>query len=314
MKNHYQEVQYLSVSSEQVGRRLDNFLLTNFKNLPKSHLYRIVRKGEIRVNKKRASADYRLIEGDLIRIPPLYLETEKEVLKPKSSVLEELKEAILFENADLIILNKPSGLPVHGGTGMHTGGVIEALRIAREDQKFLELIHRLDRETSGCLLIAKRPSVLRNFHEMLRVGKMKKTYKTLTLGHWKDYKTVVDVALEKSEENGGGRVVKVKESGKTAITEFYREKNYEITSLMSVKLITGRTHQIRVHAAHTGHPLAGDEKYGDKAFNKMLKQQGLKRLFLHAAKIEFQWPESNELFQIEAPLPVELQDFLKSYK
>lgn len=304
-----QSVQYLHVSADQVGRRIDNFLITVLGNLPKSHLYRLIRKGEVRVNKKRIKPDYRLELDDVLRLPPVYVEVKKEpTLDLSIEMLTELRAAILFENEDLIVMNKPAGLPVHGGTGL-SGGLINVLRVARPDQKFLELVHRLDKDTSGCLVIAKKSSILRELHELLRLGKMKKTYKALTLGHWKERKKIVNLPLEKNVMKSGERMVTVSRIGKEAVTEFYEEARFDIASLVTVNLLTGRTHQIRVHAAHSGHPLAGDEKYGDKSFNKIIRQKGLKRLFLHAEKIEFSC--SGKSLSFTAPLPVELVNCLK---
>lgn len=300
---------YVLVDSESAGQRLDNFLITHLKGLPRTRIYRIVRKGEVRVNKGRVKPDYRLIEKDSIRIPPVRL-GDPEILtagRPRPNLA--LLDHILYEDKELMILNKPSGLAVHGGSGISLG-VIESIRLLRPEERTLELVHRLDRDTSGCLMIAKRKSALRNLHEQLKMGEIEKCYLALVQGRWEGHNSV-DVSLLKSQLRSGERMVEVNEGGKSALTEFRALGLYKDTTLVEARLITGRTHQIRVHATHMEHPIAGDEKYGDAAFNKMMKAQGLGRLFLHARQITLRLPETGKRFSIVAPLDNHLTGVLQ---
>ena len=302
-------VSFLEVDAEFAGQRLDNFLLARLKGLPKSRLYRALRKGEVRVNKGRAKPDYRLQTGDLLRIPPFELKPETEIQQPSRGLAEFLESRILFEDRGLIVINKPSGMPVHGGTGL-SSGLIENLRLLRPKEKFLELVHRLDKETSGCLLIAKKRQVLLELHRLLlEKSEIQKRYVALVKGQWKTSQKV-SAPLLKNHLKSGERVVKISEEGKDSTTFFNPLRVYSQATLVEAIPLTGRTHQIRVHATHAGHPLAGDSKYGDDAFNKELRKLGLKRLFLHAASIEFRL--DGQALKFEAPLEDDLASCLKA--
>lgn len=303
-------VRIVEVDEGSAGQRIDNFLLKTLKGVPKTRIYRIVRKGEVRVNKKRIKPDYRLNLGDLVRIPPVRVSDKREPQRPADKVLKQLNDSIIYEDDGLMVLNKPSGLAVHGGSGL-SYGVIEGLRALRPDARFLELAHRLDRDTSGCLVIAKKRSVLRAFHELLREGEMDKVYLALVMGRWKGGGTRVDAPLRKNELKSGERVVRVSKDGKASSTIFTPLTLYKGCSLMRVKLLTGRTHQVRVHAQYSGHPIAGDGKYGDSDFNREMSGRGLKRLFLHAAELHFTLPEHGTV-HVEAPLEHNLQTLLQN--
>ena len=268
--------QAFTVTEEHDGRRIDNYLLPQLKGVPKSLIYRLLRKGKIRVNKKRTKADYRVQSGDLISLPLIRTASDVPVSEPSQAIQERLSQNILYEDSLLMVLNKPAGLAVHGGSGIRLG-VIEVLRIMRPDTHFLELAHRLDRDTSGCLIIAKKRSVLRELHALLRERKVEKRYHALTLGHWKKKRNLIQAPLLKSRNSSGERVVKPSTEGKEAFSEFVVVKTFPTATLVEVTLHTGKTHQIRVHAQYTGHPIAGDEKYGDRAFNRIMKKRGLKR-------------------------------------
>jgi 23S rRNA pseudouridine955/2504/2580 synthase len=295
------------------GQRVDNFLITELKGVPKTRIYRILRKGEVRVNKGRIKPDYRLQSGDVVRIPPIRVAEEAPAPKPGHKTLENIAASVIYEDDALLILNKPSGIAVHGGSGL-SYGIIEALRVLRPEAPFLELGHRLDRETSGCLVIAKKRSALRAFQSLLREGDkggMEKIYLALVKGRWKGGTRRVKAALEKNTLSSGERMVRVSEEGKEALSIFEPVTIYTAASLMRVSLITGRTHQVRVHARHTGHPIAGDDKYGDDDFNKQMAQLGLKRLFLHAHRLRFTLPmEKPRVIDVEAPLAPELEALL----
>lgn len=305
-----QTIQYLTVTNDYSGQRLDNFLMSRLKGLPKSRLYRIIRKGELRINKKRVKPDYRLQEGDIIRIPPLRLAppVTENTLNTKLAAL--LEKAIIFEDKHFLALNKPSGIAVHGGSGIHLG-VIEALRLLRPQLKFLELVHRLDRDTSGCLLLAKKSSVLKELHGLLRSGEIKKTYVALVAGHWPKSLLKVDAPLYKNQLQSGERIVRVQAEGKSSLTEFSVRHYYTESTLVAAMPITGRTHQIRVHAQFAKHPIVGDEKYGDKEINKKMRQLGCKRLFLHASQLEFTLPSIEKTITLNAELPEDLNQLLK---
>ena len=297
----------LEIAPDRAGQRIDNFLLSQLKGVPKSHIYRILRKGEVRVNKGRIKADYRLKAGDLVRIPPIRL-SEKENHQPGDKLLDLINNSIIYEDKKLLVIDKPSGVAVHGGSGI-SFGIIEAIRALRPDFPFFELVHRLDRETSGCLLIAKKRSTLRQLHELFRTDQMQKHYFALVKGAWKEGKRKVDLPLQKNVLKSGERMVEVLKEGKEAISYFEPIERYKSASLMRVILKTGRTHQIRVHAAHIGHPVAGDQKYGDAEFNQTMRALGLNRLFLHAAHIGFTLPDDGEI-TVSAPLSDELQQVL----
>lgn len=308
------KVQFVEISADHAGQRIDNYLMCQLNGVPKSLVYRIVRKGEVRVNKGRIKPEYKLKEGDLVRIPPVRQAEKKEPGKASDKVLKQIESRILFEDKRIMVINKPSGLAVHGGSGL-SFGLIEALRELRPNDKSLELVHRLDRDTSGCLIIAKKRSALRRLHEQLREGSMDKRYLTLLKGKWQGRSRWIDAPLLKNVIKSGERLVFVDPRGKEARTQFIPNSVGEDASLMTVKLDTGRTHQIRVHAQHLGMPIAGDDKYGDDEFNRQLKDKGLKRLFLHAFSLKFTLPDpetgEDVSISIQAPLDDELVNVLK---
>jgi 23S rRNA pseudouridine955/2504/2580 synthase len=301
-------VRLVTVALDEAGQRIDNFLARHLKGVPPSHVYRILRRGEVRVNSGRIRAQYKVKAGDRVRIPPVRVASDTAPGTPGRALLA-IEGYVLYENSHLLVINKPSGMAVHGGSGI-SHGIIEALRAVRPDAPFLELAHRLDRDTSGCLLIAKRRSALRALHEQLRAGSMDKRYLALMMGSWQGGARTVRVALRKNLLQGGERIVRVDETGKEALTRFDPLSSHGPTILVEVELKTGRTHQIRVHAAHIGHPLAGDEKYGDADFNRLMKQFGLRRLFLHAHRVEFTDPVSGRAITVTAPLCQDLQQVL----
>lgn len=297
------------ISDEEAGQRLDNYLMRVCKGVPKSHVYRILRSGEVRVNSRRAEAAYRLLTGDEIRIPPLRLAEKRE--EGDTGAMLNAQLPILYEDDALLAIDKPAGIAVHGGSGV-SFGVIEALRRQRPQAKFLELAHRLDRETSGILLVGKKRSALNALHDMFREGgrQADKRYLALVSGRWTDGKRDVRLPLHKYLLENGERRVRVAEDGKFAHTVFRLLSRWERCSLLEAQLMTGRTHQIRVHLAHLGFPIAGDEKYGDFARNRELQREGLKRMFLHAWRMRFPHPLSGERIDLEAPLPPALREFL----
>ncbi len=306
-------VYFVEIFADQAGQRLDNFLVTLLKGVPKSRIYRMVRKGEVRVNKGRSKPDYRLQGGDQVRIPPVRQGEPAEAVRPSTKVFELLEESVIYEDKSLLVINKPSGIAVHGGSGLNYG-VIEALRALRPTAPFLELVHRLDRPTSGCLMIAKKRSFLRTVHALLREGAVDKRYLALVKGRWRGGERTVRAALEKNTLQSGERMVRVSEEGKQAASVFKPHTVYADTSLMEVKLLSGRTHQIRVHAAYSEHPIAGDDKYGDNVFNQRLHGLGLKRLFLHAHSLQLQLPETGQTIHVTAPLGNDLQRVLEKLK
>lgn len=303
-------VQRLEIAAEFAGQRVDNFLFRHLKGVPKSRVYRMLRTGEVRVNGGRAKAEDRLEGGDVLRIPPVRTAERETVAVAPPRLRERLEARILFEDAHLLALNKPVGLPVHGGSGQSTG-VIESLRLLRPDARFLELVHRLDRDTSGILLIAKKRSALTALHELFRGEGMDKRYLALLTGAWARQRLLVDAPLEKNVRQGGERMVKVSRAGKSAQTEFRRLKRFDAATLVEARPFTGRTHQIRVHALHLGYPLAGDERYGDAEANRQFRSLGLRRLFLHAAELHFPHPASGETLHLVAPLDPELETVLE---
>ena len=299
-------VQLVSVTAEEEGQRIDNFLMRHLKGVPKSRIYRILRRGEVRVNGGRIRAQHKVSAGDTVRIPPVRVADT--VTAPVSAGPGlELEKQVLFENNRCLVLNKPSGIAVHGGSGL-SFGVIEALRAARPQAPYLELAHRLDRETSGCLVVAKRRSFLRAFHEQLRNGKVEKRYLALLAGSWEGGTRRVTAPLRKNQVRGGERMVMVDATGKSALSIFIPVTRFADATLAEIDLQTGRTHQIRVHAAHIGHPLAGDTKYGDPEFNRRMRDLGLQRLLLHAHLLQFPDPSTGEVMSVSAPL----DDVLKS--
>ncbi len=303
-------VRQVEVEEGYQGQRLDNFLLAMLKGVPKSYVYRIVRKGEVRVNKGRTKVSYRLQHGDIVRIPPVRLADRDSPVRPGERTLENLKQSILYEDKRLIILNKPSGLAVHGGSGLKFG-VIEALRSMRPGEKELELVHRLDRDTSGCLMVTKRRSALRTLHELLRSNGVDKRYLALVAGRWEKDRETVDAPLAKNLLQGGERVVRVDPQGKEALTRFRVVERFSDATLVEAELMTGRTHQLRVHLAHLGTPILGDDKYGNNLANRRMKKQGLKRLFLHARSLSFDWTEEVGRLKVEAPLEPTLEQLLE---
>lgn len=299
------QVRFVDIDTDAAGQRVDNFLITQLKGVPKSHIYRLLRKGEVRVNKGRVKAEYKLEAGDQVRIPPVRLAERPDVPVPSQSLTHTLENAILYEDKGLLIINKPAGLAVHGGSGVSLG-LIESLRQIRPQDKFLELVHRLDRDTSGCIMIARKRSMLRHLQDLLREGKMKKTYHALVKGQWPERLTRVDAPLRKCESTGGGRIVRVDAAGKASLTLFRVLQRFADATLVEASPVTGRTHQIRVHAQAAGHPLVGDDKYGDDELNRQMKSRGVNRLCLHAARLEIQLPEQEQRLCIEAPLDVAL--------
>lgn len=291
----------LEVSPEFAGQRIDNFLRNQLKGVPKTLIYRILRKGEVRVNKGRIKPEYKLQAGDLVRVPPLRLAERDEPAPLAQGLLERLEAAIVYEDKALIVLNKPAGIAVHGGSGL-SYGVIEALRQLRPDAKELELVHRLDRDTSGLLMVAKKRSMLRHLHQELRGDGVDKRYMALVRGRWETGKKQVNAPLLKNTLRSGERMVEVTDEGKEALTLFRVLRRFgDFATLVEVRPVTGRTHQIRVHARHAGHAIAGDSKYGDEDFSREIRELGGKRLFLHAYGLKVPLPDGGEL-NLEAPV------------
>ncbi|RUO36556.1 23S rRNA pseudouridine(955/2504/2580) synthase RluC [Aliidiomarina sanyensis] len=312
-----QQVRFYTVSADEAGQRLDNFLLAQLKGVPKSMIYRIVRKGEVRINKKRAKPDYRLEAGDSVRIPPVRVAEKQPLPNPKLEKIAGLEACIIFEDDCMMVVNKPAGLAVHGGSGLQFG-LIEGLRALRPQAKFLELVHRLDRDTSGVLMIAKKRSALRALHEQLRDKDMEKTYVALVFGSWPGQLKKVDQALQKNTLQSGERIVRTDADGKASLTRFkVRERFPESgisATLIEASPVTGRTHQIRVHTQCVGHPIALDSKYGIRGFDEQMKQLGLNRLFLHAERLQIQHPKSGESVTFHAPLDDELKMVLQALR
>lgn len=295
-----QGVRLVTIDAELSGQRIDNFLRNQLKGVPKSMLYRILRKGEVRVNKKRIKPDYKLQAGDEVRIPPVRVAPPSDKPNPRLQQVSQLEQCILYEDKDLLVVNKPAGMAVHGGSGL-SFGVIEALRSLRDDDSY-ELVHRLDRETSGCLLIAKKRSVLRALNTQLREKQMKKIYLALVKGEWSKLDRAVTAPLKKQVLQSGERMVRVDSEGKPSETRFKIEQRYAEGTLIQASPVTGRTHQIRVHTQATGHPIAQDDKYGDEEFSLQMREKGLKRLFLHAKSLSFYHPKTEQWMTVDAPL------------
>ena len=295
-------VSFIEVSTAQVNQRLDNFLLKTLKNVPKTRIYRIIRKGEVRVNKKRCKPDYKLGIGDLIRVPPLRLESKHD---PKTYIppglIEAIEKAVLFENKHLVVIDKPAGLAVHSGSGI-SFGVIDIMRRIRPETE-IELVHRLDRDTSGCLLLAKHRQSLLEMQGRLQDDSIKKNYLAVVKGHWPVGKTEITHALKRITLANGERRVHVDPGGQKALTRITQNTPGEEYSVLSIELLTGRTHQIRVHCQAEGHELAGDTKYGDAGFNRLMRKRGIKRLMLHASRLELPRTEFNPEIVINAQLP-----------
>ena len=302
-------VRFVTIDEGHAGQRLDNFLLTLLKGVPKSRIYKLLRTGEVRINKGRVKAETRLEIGDVVRIPPVRVSESEPGPSPALRKIQALDAAVLLETDGYIVINKPAGMAVHGGSGV-SYGVIEGLRALRPEAPFLELVHRLDRDTSGCLLVAKKRSALRAFHEALREKDMDKVYQALVIGKWSNRKQLINAPLLRNELKSGERVVRVHPEGKESQTRFAVLENFPSCTLVEASPLTGRTHQIRVHAAHAGHPLLGDEKYGTDETVALAGQLGLKRLFLHAASLSFIEPASGKAITVNAPLPEELESVL----
>ena len=301
-----QGVRQVAIGPERDGQRIDNALMTMLKGVPKSMIYRILRTGQVRINGKRAKPDTRLADGDMVRIPPVRVAERPEGRAPPPRLMASVTDAIIFEDKHFLVIDKPSGVASHGGSGV-SHGAIELLRAARP-QEHLELVHRLDRDTSGVLVFARTRPGLTGLQAAIREGTVTKQYLCLMLGHPSKAKFDVNAPLLKSVLHGGERMVRVADSGKPSLTFFREMEQYPSARLMQATLGTGRTHQIRVHAAHIGHPLAGDPKYGDREMNKRFKDMGLNRMFLHAALMSFDL--DGRAYSFSTPLPDDLKDFL----
>jgi len=306
------QVQFVDIDSDMAGQRIDNFLRNHLKSIPKSMVYRILRKGEVRVNKKRVKAEYKLQDGDVVRVPPVTMEEKAEEVAPSTKLnkVAELENMIIFEDDHMLILNKPSGTAVHGGSGLKFGA-IEALRALRPQARFLELVHRIDRDTSGILLVAKKRSALRHLQAQFREKTVQKYYFALVMGEWKPSCKVVNAPLLKNEVNS---IVRVNPNGKPSETRFKVIEKFAEATLVQASPITGRTHQIRVHAQYTGHPIAWDDRYGDRRFDAYTAKVGLNRLFLHAANIKFVHPGTEEWMEISAPMGAKLEKALSGLR
>jgi len=310
-ENQTPQVIYVEINEDNCDQRLDNFLISRLKGVPKSRIYRLVRKGEVRVNKGRVDIKYRLAAGDVVRIPPIRVaERSEESFVPKG-LQAALQQGILFEDDGFMVINKPAGFAVHGGSGV-SSGIIEGLRLIRPEARFLELVHRLDKDTSGCLLIAKKRSALRKLQEFFRNSEIKKTYQALLAGQWDRKKLIVTAPLLKNISKGGERIVVISKAGKAAETLFTRIKLFRNATLVEASPKTGRTHQIRVHAASLGHAIVGDDRYGIDEINKLFKNKGYKRMFLHAETLKFNHPVTDEKMTISAPLPLQLINLLNN--
>jgi 23S rRNA pseudouridine955/2504/2580 synthase len=298
-------VELRTISEQEAGQRIDNFLMRHVSRVPRSRVYRLLRKGEVRVNRKRVDAEYRIAAGDEVRLPPVHIDHSEEPGRPSSRLQELIERSVIFQDKHLLVIDKPAGVAVHGGSGM-SFGVIEALRASRPRES-LELVHRLDRDTSGCLCVARDRATLVALHALIREGGMHKTYLALVSGDWQLGTKRIDAPLATDERRQGERHVRVAAAGKDSVSVFKPVQFFgKIATLMQVDIPTGRTHQIRVHAAYAGHPLLGDDKYGDHERNAELKGAGLKRIFLHAQSIAFDWPGSGVPFHASAPLPADL--------
>ncbi|WP_020559922.1 RluA family pseudouridine synthase [Thiofilum flexile] len=308
-------VQYHTVSEHEAGQRIDNFLLRYFKNVPKSVIYRIIRKGEVRVNKGRIKPEHKLALGEVVRIPPVKQDEVPQDTKAVAahSLLQQIERAVIFEDEQIIALNKPAGIPVHGGTG-HEVGLIEAFRQLRPNLPYVELVHRIDRDTSGVVALAKSREALTQLHALMREGEVDKRYQTLVAGQWQDGVQHITTNLMREHNAVRGhkmRVLDDDDEGKEAESIFTPKRIMSQATLMDVKILTGRMHQIRVQLAHLGYPILGDDRYGDFALNRELKALGLKRMFLHANHMEFILRMTGRRYRLEAPLPAELHHVLR---
>ena len=301
----------ITVSQDHADRRMDNFLLAHLKNIPKSRIYQMLRRGEVRANGGRIKPDYRLQAGDNIRIPPVFEQPRTDHGKPSARLVDMIRTRVMYEDERVIVVNKPPGLVVHAGSGS-AFGVIELLRELYQPEQSLQLVHRLDKETSGCLLIAKNMVVLRQVNRALKNGEVKKEYNALLQGRLHGKNIRVDTPLQRHRTSRGEGQVRLDESGKSAISGFSTVKLFRKATLVKVSTATGRTHQIRVHAASIGHPLAGDGKYGDREFNRKMRTLGLKRMFLHAGKLSVPALKKTGKYQFSAPLPEDLEEVLLS--
>lgn len=304
------------ITAEFVGQRLDNYLFRLYRRIPKSRVYKMLKKGEVRVNGSRKKQDYRVQEGDKLRLPPDTVVGAPAEQKPEEvpkSWQERLENAVIFEDENLLVLDKPAGLAVHSGSGIKYG-VIEVFRASRPNTPFMELAHRLDRETSGCLLIAKSRPMLMELHTLLRDGGIDKIYRVLVKGQWKGGERRVDNQLVRSGSRGQIRHTEESDEGKDAVSDFRPLERYDDATLMEVQIYTGRTHQIRVQAEGLDHPVLGDDKYGDFPLNREWKKRGLKRLFLHCYEMSFQLPTSGQKLSFQAPLATELQNVVDQLK
>jgi len=306
-------VQFVDISAAQAGQRIDNFLLTLQKGVPKSRIYKAIRKGEVRVNKGRIKQTYKIQAGDSIRIPPLHTSEKSKITTVSDRFRLQINDCIMLEDDALLVLNKPSGVAVHAGSNIEQG-LIEALRIIRDDLPYLELVHRLDRDTSGCLLVAKSREALLNMQQQMKDHKIDKRYLTLLKGSWGSKERLIEQPLMKNSVSSGERMVIVDPEGKYSKTVFKPIESFAQAQLTEVILYTGRTHQIRVHSLYMGHPVAGDDKYGQRNFNRDMKKFGLKRLFLHAWKLGIAHPSTGEKLALEAPLPTQLENVVNKLR
>jgi 23S rRNA pseudouridine955/2504/2580 synthase len=307
-ENNRPAVRHVTVDEDASGQRLDNFLNRELKGVPRARLYKALRKGEIRVNKGRVKPDYRLVAGDRVRIPPLRTPAPTDPPTIPRYWAEQLEQRIVYEDGSLLVIDKPSGLAVHGGSGL-SFGMIECLRQVRPHDRYLELVHRLDRDTSGLILVARRPAALRELHRLLREDRVDKRYLALVCGKWPRSLSRVEAPLAKNVLQSGERMVRVSRDGKPSLTEFSVLERFDGATLVEARPVTGRTHQIRVHAQHAGFPLLGDSKYASENAEALAAQLGLKRLFLHARRLEFMMPEVGRL-TLEAGLDYELENIL----
>lgn len=305
------EVSYVEIDASRAGQRVDNFLMGQLRGVPRTHIYRILRRGEVRVNKGRVKPDYKLRAGDVVRVPPLRVASvsAQSTSPPPSRLTERLAGSVIYEDDRLLVINKPPGIPVHAGTGVDYG-VIEVFRYLRPDCPDVSLAHRLDRATSGVLVLAKTPVAMRELHAAFKSGTCEKHYLALTRGRWASDKTVVQASLDTEHRERGERTVRVSDEGRTACSTFRVVQVFSFSSLVKIQISTGRTHQIRVHAAHQGHPVAGDDRYGDPEFNRQMKALGLKRLFLHAVSLSLPALGQHPPLDFDAPLADDLKGVL----
>lgn len=302
-------VRHIAIDASLAEQRIDNFLLRELKGVPRSLVYRLLRKGQVRVNGGRIRAEYRLKVGDRVRLPPVRLPGSGDAVEPPANVVSRVESAILYEDPALLVVNKPSGLAVHGGSGVPYG-LVDILRRLRPKAKGLELAHRLDRGTSGCVVVAKKRSSLRYLHALFREGRVEKHYTALLVGQLPKGSVPVEAALQRVRDGSGEPKVRATAEGKASRTVFRTLSRYRGYTLAEARLETGRMHQIRVHAASIGHPVCGDEKYGDEAANGRLRELGLKRMFLHASRLSFTGPEGEPL-EVEAPMDASLLGLLE---